>query len=64
MTANPWHKGSRYWRFGMYVVLLSVLLSIYFNTPSPFLAIGPVFLAGAGGANVAERFKASKLENQ
>lgn len=45
---NQWHKGSRYWRFGMYVVLLSVALSIYFDSPSSFLAVAPVFIAGAG----------------
>ena len=55
-AGNLWHKGSRYWRFGMYVVLLSVALSLYFDTPGPFLAVAPVFLTGAAAKSTVGEY--------
>ena len=56
VRVDAWHKGSRYWRFGMYVVLLSVALSLYFDGPAAFLAVAPVFLTGAGAKSTVGEY--------
>lgn len=58
-----WHKDSRYWRFGMWTLILSVVLSIYFDQPGPFMTVAPIFLTGAAGMNVTERLNQRMKED-
>jgi len=48
MTDDRWHKGSRFWRIAPYVVVLSAVLAVYFDDPTPFVAVTTVVMGGAG----------------
>jgi hypothetical protein len=66
MNGNPWHKDSRFWKFGGRMVLSTHVLALasmiwrpeHFGTAmGGVTAVTTAFIVAAGGANVAERWK-------
>lgn len=51
MNGN-WTNGSRFWRITPYVVVLSAVLSLYFDDPTSFIAITAPWITVAGGKSM------------
>jgi hypothetical protein len=49
---NGWTKNSRFWKVTPWVVVLSALLSIYFDDPTTFIAITAPWITVAGGKSM------------
>lgn len=49
-----WHKGSRYWRYGLPACVLSFALSVYLKDPVPWITTVPLFFGLAGYHNVKQ----------
>ena len=61
-----WHQGSRFWRYGLWVVVASDVLGLVALVWRPEAAgaalgaagaVSTAFLATAGGTNMAERWR-------